>query len=128
MTRPARVVPRSAPLDCDKQQQVARSHTNLLGEVLDVLTERVRQVVVHALDAQSRPALLMTEERVAAELLDVSTRTVRDRLLPDGLPHVLVGDQRRYDPAEVLEWLRARAPRGGTVYGGVLAPNAKLRS
>ena len=77
-------------------------------ELLDALVERMRLAVAEALDAQVRPAELLNDERVCIELLGVSTRTLRDVLLPAGLPYLRVGDMRRYDRTEVIAWLRAR--------------------
>jgi len=48
--------------------------------------------------------------RAAAELLNVSSRTVYDLVANGELPHVRVGGQIRFVPEALEEWLRA----GGT--------------
>jgi len=47
----------------------------------------------------------------AGRLLSVSTKTL-DRLVKQGAPFLLVGDAKRFDPAALLAWLRARRGPG----------------
>jgi hypothetical protein len=81
---------------------------HLPPSVVDALVERIQLAVAEVLDGQSQPPMLLTDDRLCLEVLGVSTATLRKVLLPQGLPHLLVGDQRRYDRDEVLAWLRAR--------------------
>ena len=75
---------------------------------VDALVERIQLAVAETLHTQAGPAQLLSDQRVCIELLGCSTRTLRDVLLPAGIPHMLVGDMRRYDRNEVIEWLRSR--------------------
>lgn len=61
-------------------------------------------------DHRPLPAPLLTPQALCAQL-SISYRTYA-RLVRAGMPHVLVLTARRYDLAEVVVWLRARAPRG----------------
>jgi hypothetical protein len=98
---------RRADHEADKSKSLSITVT-LPSELIAELEARMRIVVAEALDAQTRPTRLLTDERVCLELLGCSTRTLRDVLLPAGLPCLRIGDMRRYDPDEVLAWLRAR--------------------
>lgn len=80
----------------------------LPAAVVDAFLDRVRLVVGEMLDAQSRPALLMSDERLCAEVLGISTKTLRTKLLPAGCPHLMVGGCRRYDVDAVLAWLKSQ--------------------
>lgn len=77
-------------------------------ETADALVALARAMHAELLDDVRRRSGLLSEEDCATDLLRVCSRTLRDRLLPEGLPFHLIGDQRRYDPTEVLEFLRAR--------------------
>lgn len=74
-------------------------------ELLAELRQLVREECAHAIDAQSAPPRLLTDERLCSEVLGISTQTLRTRLLPAGIPYLLVGDQRRWDIDAVLQWL-----------------------
>jgi hypothetical protein len=73
---------------------------------LDALRAIVREECAEAVAAQSAPPRLLTDEEICRQVLRTTSRTLRMRLLQRGIPFVLVGDQRRWDPDEVIEWLR----------------------
>jgi hypothetical protein len=75
---------------------------------LDALVDRIVTAVAAAVESQARPCRLLDDARVCAELLGCSTQTLRVRLLPLGIPYLLIGDQRRWDADQVIAWLRSR--------------------
>lgn len=89
----------------------------LLQQVVAVGTRALRALirdeVAAVLDEQSPRCRLLTDEQVCHEVLGVGITTLRTRLIPDGIPHVMVGDVRRWDPDEVLQWLRKRPAANG---------------
>lgn len=129
MTRPARVVPRTAPLARDKQQ-VGPQHDNvtprspvstssLLAEVLETLidefVDRIRAELHHALSVQAQPPAeapaqppsLLSIALLARELQ--CSRATINRLRSEGLPCVMVCDSPRFARDRVLEWLESRS-------------------
>jgi excisionase family DNA binding protein len=50
---------------------------------------------------------LMNASEVA-DLLSVSERWVRDATRDGRLPHVVLGRYRRYDPADLADWIEAQ--------------------
>jgi hypothetical protein len=76
--------------------------------LLEPLIERAMERTLTEYLGAERKRRLLTDRELAVEVLGCSTDTLRERLLPAGLPHVLVGDARRYDPDEVIAWLRTR--------------------
>ena len=100
-------MPRLPPANDNDASKSLSITVTLPPEIIAELEARMRIVVVEALEAQTRPAELLTDERVCLELLGCSTRTLRDVLLPAGLPCLRIGEMQRYDPAKVREWLRA---------------------
>lgn len=51
---------------------------------------------------------LMNKKQVA-ELLDVTPRTV-ERMIDSGLPSILIGGQRRFDPAQLHRYFSRKNP------------------
>ena len=76
--------------------------------LIEPFLERVMERTLTEYLSGHRQRRLLTDREIAIEVLGCSTDTLRDRLLPAGLPHVLVGEARRYDPDEVIAWLRTR--------------------
>jgi hypothetical protein len=114
--RPARVgsAPPSAARGPDEAADGAFAVAlSLPPTLVAVLKQHVREAVSEALDAQTRPPRLLSDERLCAEVLGCSVQTLRTRLLPEGIPFVRVGDVRRWDPEAVLVWLRSRSPARG---------------
>jgi AraC-like DNA-binding protein len=82
----------------------------LTAALTEVLAPMVRRAVVDALaehEPAERPPALLDGAGLAREL-GCSTRQV-SRLVGEGLPHVLVGDARRYRLEQVLSWLDRRS-------------------
>jgi hypothetical protein len=83
----------------------------------DLIREAVRAVIREELERAV--AELVSELRAdgaaprlldrdgAARLLGVSTKTL-DRLVKEGAPFLLVGDAKRFEPAVLVGWLKAR--------------------
>lgn len=70
----------------------------------DPIREALAEVLAGAIPArQPAPALLTSDE--LAQQLRIS-RSKLDELAKEGLPFVRVGSTRRYELAEVLNWLR----------------------
>ena len=74
----------------------------------EALSELVTAAVASALEgaATSGPPPLLDRVGIG-KALGVSVATV-DRLVRQGMPHVLVAEARRFELLAVLEWLRAR--------------------
>ncbi len=69
--------------------------------------DRLRDELAEIVSARPLPRYLDTSE--VSQMLGTTSQTVR-RLRDEGMPHVLIGDScYRYDPAQVREWLAARA-------------------
>lgn len=60
--------------------------------------------------APHSPALT---QAALAEALDISIPTLR-KLIDEGMPHMLVGDYKRFDRQRVFDWLHERANGGAT--------------
>ena len=69
---------------------------------LRVLLEELRAEY----EAEPQPSLLTDES--CAQLLGVSTATLRRRLIDEGIPVLHIGDCRRYEREAVLAWARSR--------------------
>lgn len=88
------------------------------------LARVVRDAVADALKrAQPAPRAPLMDRKALAEWLNVKVRTV-DALRARGMPHLLVGDCPRFEPAEVAAWLRVHAPAG--VAGGSKCDPAEI--
>jgi hypothetical protein len=71
--------------------------------------KRIIGVVVEERLAELRGAEVspLVDRNGAGRLLGCSTRQI-DRLVNEGAPFLLVGDAKRFERAELLEWLRSR--------------------
>lgn len=89
----------------------ARAATAALAEALStIIREAVFDAFAELMDgepAKAPPIGGLVDRATIAERLDVCTATIGN-LERKGLPRVMVGDSVRYDPAEVLAWLKAR--------------------
>lgn len=94
----------------------ARAATTALAEALStIVREAVFDAFVELMDGRpekSSPAGGLVDRATIAERLGVCTATVAN-LERKGLPRVQVGDSVRYDPADVLSWLKARTAQAG---------------
>jgi hypothetical protein len=100
-------MPRLPPANDNDGSVTLQAVFGPLLALLEPLLERVMQRVLTEYLGEMNKRRLLTDREIAVEVLGCSIETLRTRLLPAGVPHVLVGDARRYDPGEVLEWLRA---------------------
>jgi hypothetical protein len=81
--------------------------------LLDYIAERIADRIVERLDEvfeQEPPPALLDTSRLAREL-GVSTTHISKLARTHGLPHVMIGDCRRYELARVLDFLRAGGPK-----------------
>lgn len=78
-----------------------------IHETIEERDTRVRQLVAEALAAQPAPPKYV-DDRTCAQAFDTSPQTIA-RLASQGAPHVVLGDRRRWNIAELADWLRARA-------------------
>lgn len=79
-------------------------------EAVDMLVELLTNAQAELVGDVTRKRYL-TEEQIGSRY-SVCARTVRDRLLPEGMPFHQVGDTRRYDPDETDKWFRDRRKQG----------------
>lgn len=78
----------------------------------DELAALITTAVGAALDGTTSSGPLPLMDRVGiSRTLHVSVSTV-DRLVRQGMPHVMVAEARRFEPGEVLAWLRNRGNNG----------------
>jgi hypothetical protein len=91
----------------DASPPIAAVFAPLLA-LFEPLLERIMIRTLTEYLSGARQRRLLTDRELAIEVLGCSADTLRDRLLPAGLPYVLVGDARRYDADEVVNWLRSR--------------------
>jgi hypothetical protein len=91
----------------DASPSIATVLAPLLALIEPLLERIMTRTLAEQLGEQHRRRLL-TDRELAVEVLGCSSETLTRRLLPEGLPYVLVGDARRYDVDEVVAWLRAR--------------------
>jgi excisionase family DNA binding protein len=84
--------------------------------MVQLTTEQLRGLISDAVrDAianQNAAPVYMTLDQ-AAELLQVSPRTVRDRVRNEGLPTLRAGTQYRFRREELIAWLEARSTKAG---------------
>jgi len=79
-----------------------------LAPLLDYLADRIADRIIERLDegfAQEPPRALLDTAAIAREL-GVSTTHVSKLARYHGLPHVMVGDCRRYELSRVVDFLR----------------------
>lgn len=77
----------------------------------EALSDLVTRAVALALENEARPTFGLHDRASIAQALNTSTATV-DRLVRQGMPHLLVGEARRFELPTVLEWLRTRGKGG----------------
>lgn len=85
----------------------------LAAALRPIVADAVAAALAEHREAEApRPDYL--DQGALARALDTSIATVR-KLTEDGMPHVLLGDHRRYRLADVHEWLaqRTRERNGG---------------
>ena len=89
-----------------------RAQLGLVVVQLETLTAIVRDAVADVLQEVIPPGQSPLLDRAAlAKALAVSTSTV-DRLARGGLPHLLVGDAKRFELSRVVGYLQARKQGG----------------
>jgi hypothetical protein len=72
-----------------------------------IVREEIADAIrTHQTPPPDRPALL--DRKSVARELGVSIATI-DRLVREGMPHVRVGDCKRFELDRVLDWIRRRS-------------------
>ncbi len=81
----------------------------IAARLAEAVAKRVSQLVREASGETLQRGALLTPAEVRA-FLNVSRPTL-EKLVREGLPHVSIGTDRRYNPGEVITWLKSRSSR-----------------
>jgi hypothetical protein len=99
----------------DQRNALAAGLATILGDAIVLVVQRpdvnaaLRGIVAPVKTAEPEPTGLLSR-RALAKHLSRSVATV-DRLVLEGLPHSFVGDSKRFDLQDCLDWLAARGKR-----------------
>lgn len=106
MTSAARKAAPAAVLKLAEKQADPLVVTLTTTALADLMREQVAEALAEHRESEAPEKLLLGVSKMA-ELLDISRSTL-DRLRLEGCPAVPVGDVFKFEPAEVLRWLKER--------------------
>lgn len=91
-----------------KQEQPALMVQLTTEQLRGLISDAVRDAIANT---NAAPVYLTLEQ--AAQLLQVSPRTIRDRVRSEGLPALRAGTQYRFRREVIIAWLESRSMKPG---------------